>query len=485
LASNRELIEKLVAARKKYATPSYKVTLGKSANTLRSLRVDIAQLSTYIIGMPDMGKSNLLANLFLENQDHSKILIDPQGKLTNELILPNINDPSRIIYFAPYEQRRRPLGFNPFDLGRTLDEYERDELAGSLRSIFAHLWLDSYRQYPQMAMVIQNSLNLLVQFEGMTFLDMARVLIDKGYRTRLAGQIEDLNLRDFWLKHYSNEMGISTYNKINEFVQIGVVRRSVCQRHSAFYLNQAMEQGKTIIVNLGGLPDNAANVLCALFVSRVLIELKRREPIPTEKLTPFAVFVDEFDRFGGQSFETIISKCRQQKSSVCIAHQHWGQLGRSMQQSVLQCAYLVCFKVDSITAEGMKKEFGGKADLVNVPTHHAWVRTIKKKTGSVPEVDLIRTRKAPDGDPAKARAIKELMWPLGHPAKEVEAEIFASYDIVRRYNVIHEPVEETPAQIQPTRQEDLPRPQVDWPARFRHRPSAVFDGVGERADDQR
>jgi hypothetical protein len=478
LPKNRELIDKLVAAREKRATPSYKVTLGKSVNSLRSLRVDIAQLSTYIIGMPDMGKSNLLANLFLENQDHSKILIDPQGKLSNELILPNIEDPTRVIYFAPYEQRKRPLGFNPFDLGYTPDEYEQDELAGSLRSIFAHLWLDSYRQYPQMAMVIQNALNLLVQFEGMTFLDMARVLIDKGYRTRLAGQVDDANLRDFWLRHYSNDMGISTYNKINEFVQIGVVRRSVCQRHSSFYLDRTMEQGKTIIVNLGGLPDNAANVLGALFVSRVLIELKRREPIPTEQLTPFAVFVDEFDRFGSQSFETIISKCRQQKSSVCIAHQHWGQLSRSMQQSVLQCAYLASFKVDAITAEGMKKEFGGGTDLVQVPRHHAFVRTIKKKTGSVPEVDLIRTRKVAEGNPNQPRAIKQAMWPLGRTAEEIEAEIAASYGLIRRYSVTHEPVEEPETQVQPAREKDLPRLEADWPARFRHRPSAVFDGVG-------
>ncbi|MCZ7674008.1 MAG: hypothetical protein M5U34_46190 [Chloroflexi bacterium] len=110
MVSNKSLIQELKVAQNKLGQPSYKVTLGKSVATLRSMRVDISQLSTYIVGMPDMGKSNLLARLFLENPHHSKILIDPQGKLTNELILPNIKDPSQVIYFAPYEQRGKTTG---------------------------------------------------------------------------------------------------------------------------------------------------------------------------------------------------------------------------------------------------------------------------------------------------------------------------------------------------------------------------------------
>lgn len=476
---NRELTGKLVAARKKNTAPSYKVTLGKSVDTLRSVQVDIAQLSTYLIGFPGSGKTTMLARLFLENQEHSKVLIDPMGKLSNEAILPNIKDPSRIIYFAPFEQRRRPLAFNPFDAGRVLDGNERDDLAGSLRSIFAHLWLDSFRNFPNMAMVIQNSLNLLVQFEGMTFLDMARLLIDKGFRLRLAPQIEDQSLRDFWLNHYSNDMGISTYNKINEFIQIGAVRRVLCQPKSSFYVDRVMNEGKTLIVNLGGLQDNATSLIGALFVSQVLAELKRRESIPTEKLKPFSLFVDEFDLFGSQAFETVISKCRQQKSSVVIAHQHWGQLTSRMQQSVLQAAYIVAFQVDSITAKGLKGEFGNRTDLINVARHHAWVRIIPTKTGTLPKVDLIKTNNVPVGDPKKSEAIKQLAWPLGRPAEEVEMEIATNYNAIKRYNVIREEPYETPEQIQPTRSQHVPRTQTNWPARFQHCPSVVFDSLGK------
>jgi hypothetical protein len=452
---------------------------------MRSLRVDIAQLSAYIVGMPDSGKSNLLANLFLENQDHSKILIDPQGKLTNELILPNIKDPSRVIYYAPFEQQDRPLGFNPFDLGKAPSRQARDALVGSLRSIFAHVWLDSFKEYPRMAMVIQNSLSLLVQFEGMTFLDMARLLIDKSYRTRLARQADDPWLRDFWLKHYSRDMGDSTYNKINEFIHIDAVRRSVCQPQSSFYLNEAMGEGKTIIVNLGGLQDNATDVLGALFVSRVLTEFIRREPIPTNQLTPFAVFVDEFDRFGkGQSFETIISKCRQQMAAVSVANQHWGQLSRSMQQTVMQAAYVISFQVDPKTAEGIQGVFGPQANLLGVPAHHAWVRITKTRTGSVPEVHLIKTKKAPKGDTTMAEEIKRSMRPLGRALEEVMDETTTSYDVIRRHVDNREEYNERQEEVQPQRKEELSRTQADWPARFRQRPSAVFDRVGERAHHQ-
>lgn len=479
MVNNKSLIQELRVARNKLGQPSYKVTLGKSVATLRSMRVDISQLSTYIVGMPDMGKSNLLARLFLENPHHSKILIDPQGKLTNELILPNIQDPSQVIYFAPYDQRGRPLAFNPFDLGKSPTKDDRDAWTGSLRSIFSHLWLDSYRNYPVMAMVFQNALNLLAHFEGMTFLDLARLLIDKGFRARLAYQIDDENLRDFWLKHYTPDMGISAYNKINEFVQIGIVRRVVCQRRSSFYLEEAMSQGKTVIVNLGGLQENATSLLGALFVSRVLAELIRREPIPTRKLTPFALFVDEFDQFGVHAFEIIISKCRQQKSSVCIAHQHSGQLNAGMKQSVLQSAYVVAFQVDPVTAKDITGVFQPQTDLVNVPRHHAWIRITGKKTGSVPEVDLIKTWPVSPGDPAMAEKIKHLMWPLGRSVEKVDAEIAESYKIIQRHNVTREETHASPEQIQPTGAKHLPRTQADWPARFRFRPSVVFDGLGK------
>jgi hypothetical protein len=446
--------------------------------------VDIAQLSTYIVGMPDTGKSNLLARLFLENQDHSKILIDPLGKLTNEVILPNIDDPSRVIHFAPWAQRNRPLGFNPFDMGRTPSKHELDKLTGSLRSIFAHIWLDSFKDYARMAMVIQNSLSLLVQFEGITFKEMAQVLTDKEFRRRLALEVDNRDLRNFWLSVYSQEMGLPPYNKINEFVQIEVVKHSVCQRHSSFYLDQAMDQGRTIIIDLSGMEDNATNVIGALFVSRILSEFVRRQRIHTDELTPFAVFVDEFDRFGSAAFEEIISKCRQQNVSVCIAHQHWGQLSRSMQHSVMQAAYVVCFQVDPATANGIQGVFGPQADLARVPQHHAWVRTTKKKTGSVPEVDLISTRKAPKGDPAKAEEVKRLMWHLGRPVEEIDAEINAPYEVIRRH-IVTEEIFVDAEEVQPQRAEDLSRPKTDWPARFRHRPSTVLDGLGERADDQR
>lgn len=477
MANNRELTRELASARKKHAAPSYNVILGKSVSTLRSVQVDIAQRSTYIIGMPGTGKSTLQARLFLENQDHSKILIDPMGKLSNEEILPNIRDPSKVIYFAPFEQRQRPLGFNPFDLGRVLNSDERDELAGSLRSIFAHLWVDSYRNYPNMAMVIQNSLNLLVQFDGMTFIDMARILVDKEFRTRLAQQVDDQPLRDFWLKHYRNEMGISTYNKLNEFVQIGIVRRVICQRQSSFYIDQAMAQGKTVIVNLGGLQDNATSLIGALFVSRVISELKRREPIPTEKLTPFALFVDEFDLFGSKSFEDLISKCRQQKSSVVIAHQHWGQLSRSMQQSVLQSAYVVAFQVDSITAKGLQAEFGPGVDLTKIAWHQALVRQNPSRSGAIPAVHVITTKKGPAGDPAQARAVKRMSEPLGRSMTEVENTLADDYDVIARYTITHEEINAATEPIQPARTENVQRAKTDWPARFHQRPSVVFDDL--------
>jgi hypothetical protein len=440
--------------------------------------VDIAQLSIYILGKPDAGKSNLLARLFLENQDHSKILIDPMGKLTNEVVLPNIEDPTRIIYFAPFEQRRRPLGFNPFDLGKTPDADERQALAGRLSAIFAHLWTDSYRQYANMEMVITNTLNLLVQFEGMTFTDMGRVLIDKRFRTRLASQVKDESLRSYWLGYYRDDMGTSTYNKVNQFIQVGFVGRSICQRRSSFYLGQAMKEGKTIIINLVNLPEPSKALIGALFVSQVLSELNKREGIPTDELPPFGVFVDEFDMFGSRAFETIISKCRQQKGSVCIAHQHWGQLSQRMRHSVIQTAYQICFEVDAITADGLKKQFGSETDLSLLPKHHAQVRLSGTKTGSVPEIDLLKIRKAPDGDPRNAEAVKRAMWPLGRPLEEVNAEISGSTGVIPSAGVSSEHFNEK-QKVQPQREEELPRTQADWPARFRQRPSAVFDRVGE------
>ena len=94
------------------------------------------------------------------------------------------------------------------------------------------------------------------------------------------------------------------------------------------------------------------------------------------------------------------------------------------------------------------------------------------------DVNLIKTKKAPAGNLAVAEAIKQRMGRLGRRINEIDAEISTSYDIIRRYQVIHDIDQETPTEIYAARQEELPRTQADWPARFRNRPSAVPPRMG-------
>lgn len=480
------------------AQPRTRVTLGKSATSGRSIKVDIAELSIYIVGKPGTGKSTLQARLFLENQDHSKILIDPQGKMTKELILPKIKDPEGVIYFCPAEQWDRPLGFNPFDMGRFDTPFERDLLADNLQQIFAHLWVDSFKSYPNMAMVFRNALQVMVRIRGSTFLDMARFLIDKDFRQDKLKQIDDRDLYRFWTRHYTKDMGVSSYNKVDSFVSNATIRRIVCQRRSSFHLGEAMEEGRTILLDLGGLGENAANLLGGLVVSQVLSAIRRRMREPTESLKPFAIFVDEFQRFGGRAFETIITECRQQRSSVCIAHQYLGQLDHRMQKAVRQCAYLVCFEVDADTNRALREEFAPGPDLGHLPRFYAWVKIDSRKKGEPPKEEEVVTRKLEKGDLKAFAAINEMAKRrYGRPLRYFAGELDAELEEVQRRSYGEQAKKEAqegskePISAKPSEPES-PKPDGLRPlgpedhrlAKLRHSPSAMPPRLARRQRDK-
>ena len=83
------------------------------------------------------------------------------------------------------------------------------------------------------------------------------------------------------------------------------------QIKSGFNIREIMDNKKIFLVNLskGRLGDINANLLGMIFVMKFQQAAMSRQDIPEEERQDFCLYVDEFQNFATESFESILSDC--------------------------------------------------------------------------------------------------------------------------------------------------------------------------------
>ncbi len=75
------------------------------------------------------------------------------------------------------------------------------------------------------------------------------------------------------------------------------------------------------------------------------------------RLTPFNLFIDEFQNFADENFSTILDEARKYKLSLTLAHQHLKQLNMELKASILtNCGLQAYFHMSREDAEVLAKE---------------------------------------------------------------------------------------------------------------------------------
>ena len=403
------------------------------------LSVNDRRRHMYVIGASGMGKSVFLKNIAYQDMLAGKgfCFIDPHGDVTEELLsmVPEdrIDD---VIYFDPSDMEF-PIGMNMLE-AKTPEE--KDFIVQEGTNMLYSLYDPGHTGIfgPRGEQMFRNAALLLMSDpKGATFLDIPSPFINADLVMDKLKYVTDRDLYDYWTKEFpasqkSNDAGeVITWfaSKWSPFKQNTMMKRVLGQVKSGFNIREIMDQQKILLVNLskGKLGELNSKLLGMIFVMKFQTAAMSRVDTPEKDRKDFCLFVDEFQNFSTESFESILSEARKFRLNLIVANQFMTQLTDKIREGVLgNVGTIVAGRVGVTDAEMLEKVFTPvfKAeDLHKQPNHHAITTVLMNGMPSSPfTMELL----APIGkeDRNVFESLREYSAKkYGRPGAEVDKEI--------------------------------------------------------------
>jgi len=326
----------------------------------------------YIIGQTGVGKSVLQENMAYQDMMDGRgfAFIDPHGDLVESLLgkVPKerVED---IIYFNPADMTN-PIGLNMFEFD-TPDQ--KDFLVQEAINIYdpGHTGIVG----PRLEHIFRNcALLLMSDPAGGTFIDVPKCLIDPEFVKSKLKYVKDQQVIDFWTKEFpasqrSNEAGevISwVVSKFGPFISNDAMRNIIGQTKSGFNLREIMDNNKILLVNLskGKMGELNSKLLGIIFVMKFQAAAMSRADIPEDQRVDFSLYVDEFQNFATDSFESILSEARKYKLSLIMGNQFMTQLTDKIREAIIgNVGTVISGRIGVTDAELMVKKFQPTFDV--------------------------------------------------------------------------------------------------------------------------
>lgn len=342
---------------------------------------------TYVIGATGMGKSVFLKNVAYQDMMDGRgfAFIDPHGDVTEELLA--MVPPERIddvIYFDPGDLEN-PIGMNMFEFDSPdQKDFIIQEGINMLYSLYdpGHTGIFG----PRGEHMFRNAALLLMSDPaGATFIDIPRVFIDPEFVKSKLQYVTDKTVYDYWTKEFpasqkSSDAGeVTTWfvSKWGPFLSNMMMRNILGQVKSGFNLREIMDNKKILLVNLskGKMGELNSKLLGMIFVMKFQTAAMSRVDTPEEERSDFCLFVDEFQNFSTESFESILSEARKFRLNLFVANQFMTQLTDKIREGLLgNVGTIVAGRVGITDAELLEKAFlptFNAEDIHKQPNYHA------------------------------------------------------------------------------------------------------------------
>jgi hypothetical protein len=395
---------------------------------------------TYIIGQTGTGKSVLLENLAFQDMMDGKgfAFVDPHGDSVETLLgkVPKerVED---VIYFNPGDMTN-PIGLNMFDFE---SEDQKDFLVQESINMLYSLYDPGHTGIvgPRLEHIFRNAaLLLMADPAGGTFIDIPKVLIDPDYMKSKLKYVKDQSVIDFWTKEFpasqrSNEAGevISwVVSKFGPFISNDSMRNVIGQTKGGFNLRDIMDNKKILLVNLskGRMGELNSKLMGMIFVMRFQAAAMGRADVPEDQRVDFSLYVDEFQNFATDSFESILSEARKYRLNLIMGNQFMTQLTDKIREAIIgNVGTVISGRIGTTDAELMVKRFQPTfeaEDLIKLPNHTSITSVM---INNVPSAPFSMSWVPPMGqsNPQLSDALKRLSAAkYGKPRAVVEKEIF-------------------------------------------------------------
>jgi type IV secretory pathway TraG/TraD family ATPase VirD4 len=342
----------------------------------------------HVIGQTGTGKSTFLTNSIIQDIHNGEgiAFLDPHGD-DAEALLDHIppDRTSDVIYFNPADIEY-PIGFNPLqNVSPDNRHLVADGIVSTFKSMWPHLWGEGRMEY-----ITYQTLVTLLDYENATLLGLKRLLSNKAYRNKVLTRLKDPEVRLFWNEEfnkwdnrYRNDAIAPIQNKVGQLFSNAIIRNILGQVRSAIDFRRVMDGRQIFIANLskGKLGDTKSRLLGSLIVSQFKHAAMSRANLPKQDRIPFHLYIDEFQNFTTDTFQSILSESRKFGLSLTLAHQYFDQLDPEIRSAVFgnvgtfiqfrvgnDDAALLDEKLNLHTVESLKRE-----DFLSLPNGTAYV----------------------------------------------------------------------------------------------------------------
>lgn len=404
-----------------------------------SITADELNRHCYVLGASGSGKSRLLEFLIRQHiqQDAGFCLVDPHGDLTHGLLA-----------FLLAEYRAAEAEGVPFDLDRIflVEPFQEDGVPGinpldpcggplyphlsELVAIFRRVWSSSWG--PRMEEVMRNAL-LVLALAGLTLAELPALLTDAEFRTEVLGGIEDETACEYWRYRYDTLSDASraayaepVLNKIGALLADPRLRCVLGQRDHCLNLRQLMDSGAWVFINCAkGQMRDASHLFGSFVVAQLQAAAMARADQPERDRVPFTLFVDEFQNFRGDDFETILCEARKYRLRLVLAHQHLEQVDGALRNAILgnvatQLVFAVSAPDAAVIGRQISRESNAGSRLIGQEV--ACAHVLRRGQAPAP-VRIMPVHPPRIGESDVAAFAAQLRRQHGRPLDEVEAEL--------------------------------------------------------------
>lgn len=401
------------------------------------IKTDDRRRHVYVIGKTGMGKTTMIENMIVQDiqAGHGVTFVDPHGdsveKILNYIPAGRIND---VVYFNPSDLDY-PIAFNPLE---SVDPKYKHLVASGLMGVFTKMWANVWSA--RMEYILNNTILALLDTPGNTMLGIARMLVDKKFRSRIVASIRDPVVKSFWVDEFANyndkfrsEAIAPIQNKVGQFLSSALIRNIVGQTKSSIDLRELMDQKKILLLNLskGRIGEDNSRLLGAMFITKLQLAAMSRVDVPEEERQDFYLYVDEFQNFATESFANILSEARKYRLNLVIAHQYIGQLITDGKNTAIKDAVfgnvgtIIIFRIGATDAEELESEFDPTFtpnDMVNLTKHHIYLKLMINGVASQPfSAVTLPPLAARTG--SEAKVIKVSRERYSNPRQDIEERI--------------------------------------------------------------
>lgn len=355
---------------------------------------------TYIIGQTGTGKSVLLENIAYQDMMDGRgfAFVDPHGDSVEALLsrVPKerVED---VIYFNPSDMAN-PIGLNMFEFDHP---DQKDFLVQEAINMLYGLYDPGHTGIvgPRLEHIFRNcALLLMADPAGGTFIDIPKCLIDQDFVKSKLKYVTDQTVLDFWTKEFpasqrSNEAGevISwVVSKFGPFISNDAMRNIIGQTKSGFNIRDIMDNKKILLVNLskGKMGELNSKLLGIIFVMKFQAAAMGRANMPENEREDFSLFVDEFQNFATDSFESILSEARKYRLNLVLGNQFMTQLTDKVREAIIgNVGTVISGRIGTTDAEVMIKRYRPtfeEDDLTKMPNHESIASVMINNVPSAP-----------------------------------------------------------------------------------------------------